>query len=176
MNSPASGNYRIIIINVLVIFTGFICTVRSDERELLMNLKTALAAESKTNVFDSWNSDVSVCEFAGIRCDDSGLVKEIDLSHQNLSGWIPFDSVCRLQALQRLSLGYNYLHGNVTGDLNKCSGLTYFDLGNNRFSGVMPDVYSMTGLLYLYVNNSGFSGNFFNILHKVLHLFPHCYK
>ncbi|XP_076899554.1 receptor-like protein kinase 7 [Bidens hawaiensis] len=159
MYSPAT-RYRIIINVFVILFIGFICPVRSDEHELLMSLKTALAAESKTNVFDSWNSDVSVCKFAGISCDDSGLVKEIDLSHQNLSGWIPFDSVCRLQALQRLSFGYNYLHGNVTDDLNKCSSLTYLDLGNNRFSGVMPDVYFMTDLLYLYVNNSGFSGTF----------------
>ncbi|KAJ9566274.1 LOW QUALITY PROTEIN: hypothetical protein OSB04_002240, partial [Centaurea solstitialis] len=52
--------------------------------------------------------------------------------------------------------GFNYLHGNVTHDLNKCSKLTYLDLGNNFFSGAIPNVSSMKGLLYLYVNSSGF--------------------
>lgn len=147
--------------SVLLLIGWFIsAAVSSDEVEALLNLKTALA-ESNTKVFDSWLSNTSVCEFTGITCDDTGLwVKEIELSNQNLRGSIPFDSICQLQSLEKLSLGFNYLHGSVTEDLNKCSRLTYLDLGNNFFSGVIPDISSMHGLMYLYVNNSGFSGAF----------------
>ncbi|CAH1454212.1 unnamed protein product [Lactuca virosa] len=144
----------------LLLLIGFISSVSSDELEFLLNLKTALA-ESDTKVFDSWRSDNSICNFTGITCDDSGSsVKEIDLSHQNLAGSIPFDSICQLQSLEKLAFGFNYLNGSVTEDLNKCSKLTYLDLGNNIFSGPIPDISSMNGLLYLYVNNSGFSGTF----------------
>ncbi|KAJ0579150.1 putative protein kinase RLK-Pelle-LRR-XI-1 family [Helianthus annuus] len=146
--------YRIGVL-VIIVFISGVC---SDEHELLMKLKAALAG-SNTKVFDSWRRDVSVCNFSGIWCDDSG-VKEIELSHQNLSGSIPFDSICQLQWLQKLSLGFNYLHGSLTDDLNNCSRLTYLDLGNNFFSGVMPRIDSMKSLLYLYVNNTGLSGTF----------------
>ncbi|KAJ9567845.1 hypothetical protein OSB04_003811 [Centaurea solstitialis] len=142
------------------LFIGFISSACSDELELLMNLKASLA-ESDTSIFQSWRSSDSVCNFTGITCDDTGsFVKEIDLSNQNLRGSIPFDSVCQLQSLEKLSLGFNHLHGSVTEELNKCSKLTYLDLGNNFFSGVVPDISSMNGLLYLYLNSSGFSGTF----------------
>ncbi|KAD1644708.1 hypothetical protein E3N88_42503 [Mikania micrantha] len=145
---------------LLLIIIGFISGVCSDEHELVWSLKTALA-ESNTKLFESWKPNISVCEFAGITCDDTGsLVKEIDLSNQNIRGSIPFESVCQLQSLEKLSLGFNFLHGSVTEDLNKCSRLTYLDLGNNLFTGVMPDISSMIGLSYLYVNKSGFSGTF----------------
>ncbi|KAI3685923.1 hypothetical protein L1987_79592 [Smallanthus sonchifolius] len=145
---------------ILVLVIGLISSVRSDEFSVLLNLKSALA-ESNTKLFDSWRSDIPVCKFTGITCDDTGsMVKEIEISNQNLSGSIPFDSICQLQSLQKLSLGFNYLHGSVTDDLNKCSRLTYLDLGNNLFSGVMPQISSLNGLLYLYLNNSGLSGTF----------------
>ncbi|KAM0018272.1 putative protein kinase RLK-Pelle-LRR-XI-1 family [Helianthus debilis subsp. tardiflorus] len=154
--SPAT-TYRIGVL-VIIVFISGVC---SDEHELLMKLKAALAG-SNTKVFDSWRWDVSVCNFSGIGCDDSGSwVEEIELSHQNLSGSIPFDSICQLQWLQKLSLGFNYLHGSLTDDLNNCSRLTYLDLGNNFFSGVMPRIDSINSLLYLYVNNTGLSGGTF---------------
>lgn len=157
--SPETARKNHFFIKLLLLI-GLISGVSSDDHELLLNLKTALA-ESNPKLFDSWTSDTSVCKFSGITCDDSGsVVKEIDLSNQNLSGSFPFDSVCQLQGLEKLSLGFNYLHGSVTDDLNKCSRLTYLNIGNNLFSGVMPEISSMTGLQYLYVNSSGLSGTF----------------
>ncbi|PWA79284.1 Leucine-rich repeat-containing protein [Artemisia annua] len=148
---------------VAIGLTSPLVVVSYDERELLMNLKTALAKESSnTKVFDSWNPNNSVCNFTGITCDDSSsFVQEIDLSRQNLGGsMIPFDSICQLRLLQKLSFGFNNLHGSVSKDLNKCSNLTYLDLGNNLFSGPMPSISSMSSLRYLYVNTSGFQGAF----------------
>ncbi|KAL6983075.1 Receptor-like protein kinase 7 [Sarracenia purpurea var. burkii] len=45
-------------------------------------------------------------------------------------------------------------------DLRNCVGLKYLDLGNNFFSGPIPDISPLSGLRYLYLNNSGFSGDF----------------
>nr|XP_043606812.1 receptor-like protein kinase 7 [Erigeron canadensis] len=145
---------------IVLLLLGLIAVASSDELDLLLTLKTSLS-ESKTKVFDSWNSNNSICDFTGITCDDTfSSVKEIELSNQNLVGSIPFDSICQLNSLQKLSFGFNNLHGFVTQDLNKCSKLTYLDLGNNFFSGSVPDISSMNQLLYLYVNSSGFTGAF----------------
>jgi Leucine-rich repeat (LRR) protein/tRNA A-37 threonylcarbamoyl transferase component Bud32 len=62
--------------------------------------------------------------------------------------------------LEKLSLGGNFLYGRVTEDLNNCIRLKYLDLGNNIFSGEIPEISLINGLMFLYMNNSGFSGTF----------------
>ncbi|KAL2488984.1 Leucine-rich receptor-like protein kinase family protein [Forsythia ovata] len=89
-----------------------------------------------------------------------GPWREIKLSNQNLTGSIPFDSVCKLLSLEKLSLGFNSLYGRVIDELKNCTGLKYLDLGNNFFSGSFPEISSISRLLYLSANQSGFSGSF----------------
>ncbi|CAI9753517.1 unnamed protein product [Fraxinus pennsylvanica] len=131
----------------------------SDELQTLLTIKSAFK-ESRTKVFDSWDSSNSICSFAGLTCDSNGFVKEIELSNQNLTGSIPFDSICKLPSLEKLSLGFNSLYGRVTEELSNCTELKYLDLGNNFFSGPFPEISSISGLVYLYANASGFSGIF----------------
>ncbi|GMI78463.1 receptor-like kinase 7 [Hibiscus trionum] len=133
--------------------------VKSDELQILLNLKSALN-ESNTNVFDSWEASNSVCSFNGITCSSEGSVKEIELSNQNLMGVLPLDSICQLQSLEKLSLGFNSLHGQITEDLGNCLNLQYLDLGNNPFTGSFPDISALGKLQSLYLNGSGFSGIF----------------
>lgn len=133
----------------------------SDELQILLNLKTALQ-KSNTNLFDSWESNLnnSICNFTGITCNSNGSVKKIELSSRGLAGSIPFDSICQLNSLEKLSLGNNSLNGRVTEDLSNCVRLTYLDLGYNMFSGSFPDISPINGLMSLYMNNSGLSGTF----------------
>ncbi|KAL2520768.1 Leucine-rich receptor-like protein kinase family protein [Forsythia ovata] len=131
----------------------------SDEFQTLLTIKSAFK-ESNTKVFDSWDANNSVCNFKGLTCDSNGFVKEIELSNQNLTGSIPFHSVCKLPSLEKLSLGFNSLYGRVTDELKNCTGLKYLDLGNNFFSGSFPEISSINELLYLSANQSGFSGSF----------------
>ncbi|KAB1212123.1 Receptor-like protein kinase HAIKU2 [Morella rubra] len=140
-------------------FLSFLSGIQSDELQILMKLKSALQV-SNTNVFKSWEATTSPCNFTGIACNSVGSVAEIELSHQNLSGILPLDSICQLQSLAKLSLGFNLLHGPVMEDLKNCAKLEYLDLGNNFFSGAVPDISSLSQLRYLHLNNSGFSGNF----------------
>ncbi|KAL7175783.1 hypothetical protein ACSBR2_029385 [Camellia fascicularis] len=131
----------------------------SDDLQILLNIKTSLQ-NSNPNIFNSWQIHNPICNFTGISCNPDGSVKAIELSNQQLSGTVPFDSICQLKSLQKLSLGQNSLHGPITDDLKKCVNLQYLDLGNNLFSGGVPDISPLNRLVSLYLNNSGFSGTF----------------
>ncbi|KAK9286139.1 hypothetical protein L1049_014521 [Liquidambar formosana] len=147
---------------LLSFFFSFLTLVslsESDEHEILLKFKSALE-KSETNVFDSWGENYSICSFTGIVCDSNSLVKEIDLPQRNLTGVLPFDSICQLQSLEKLSLGENSLHGGVSEDLRNCTRLQYLDLGRNSFTGEVPDLSSLSQLKFLNLNTSGFSGPF----------------
>ncbi|OAY51083.1 receptor-like protein kinase 7 [Manihot esculenta] len=132
---------------------------QSDELQILLNLKTAFH-KSNTDVFNSWNSRDFICNFTGITCNSVNSVTEIELSNQNLVGFVPFDSICKLPSLEKLSLGFNSLSGSISDDLNKCTNLKYLDLGNNPFNGPFPKFSSLNQLQHLFLNWSMFSGVF----------------
>ncbi|CAA2994888.1 receptor kinase HAIKU2 [Olea europaea subsp. europaea] len=143
----------------LLFFLSSAGAAAANELQTLLSIKSALH-ESNTKVFDSWESTNPMCNFSGITCDSNNAVIEIELSRQNLTGSIPLDSICRLKSLETLSLGFNFLFGPVTDELNMCVSLRYLDLGNNFFSGSFPAIPLLSGLIYLHANRSGFSGTF----------------
>ncbi|GAA0155866.1 transmembrane signal receptor [Lithospermum erythrorhizon] len=147
--------------HISIIFLTFFLPMATsnDDQQLntLLTIKTSLNSPN-THVFDNWISSNSVCKFTGILCDINNMVLEIELSNKNLTGSVPFSSICELKSLEKLSLGKNMLHGEISSDLSKCVGLKYLDLGNNFFSGEIPSLSSMKNLTHLYMNCSGFSG------------------
>ncbi|XP_059631204.1 receptor-like protein kinase 7 [Cornus florida] len=154
-SSSLLRHFLSLLISLLFLST----TIYSDDRQTLLKIKTALQ-NPNTNVFDSWESNNSIFNFAGITSNPDGSVTEIELSNKNLTGVPPFGSICELKSLEKLSLGFNSLYGRVTEDLNNCVRLKYLDLGNNLFSEEVPSISSMNKLMFLYMNQSGFSGTF----------------
>lgn len=75
-------------------------------------------------------------------------------------GTVPFDSICELQLLEKISLESNLLHGRISEDLRNCTNLKYLDLGGNSFTGAVPDLSTLNKLQYLNLNASGISGSF----------------
>ncbi|CAA0809093.1 Leucine-rich receptor-like protein kinase family protein [Striga hermonthica] len=147
----------VVVFNLLCLLS----VAASDDLQTLFQIKAAFQHSNPKSVLDSWVPDDAIaCEFPGITCSPGGFVAGIDLSRQNLRGAVPFNSICQLKSLEKLSLGWNQLSGRVPEDLNNCSSLKYLDLGNNFFSGPFPDISAMDGLVYLYANASGFSGVF----------------
>lgn len=132
----------------------------SDELQILLKLKSALK-NSNTDVFSSWIQGRSACNFNGVVCNSNGFIKEINLPHQQLVGYLPFGSICELKSLVKIDFGDNSLYGKVTDeDMKNCTGLQYPDLGLNSFSGQVPDLSPLNELKFLSLNSSGFSGHF----------------
>ncbi|EEF40238.1 Receptor protein kinase CLAVATA1 precursor, putative [Ricinus communis] len=142
-----------------LVFLMLVSPSKSDDLQMLLNFKSSLK-DSETNVFSSWTEQSSVCKFTGIVCTADGFVKEISLPEKKLQGVVPFGSICALQYLEKISLGSNFLRGVITDDLRNCRNLQVLDLGNNFFSGQVPDLSSLHKLRILNLNGSGFSGSF----------------
>lgn len=124
-----------------------------------MNFKSSIQT-SLPNIFTSWNTSNSPCNFAGILCNSNGFVTQINLAKKNLVGTLPFDSICKLKSLEKISLESNFLHGSINEELKNCTNLKYLDLGGNSFNGTVPEFSSLSKLEYLNLNLSGVSGKF----------------
>ncbi|XP_030455263.2 receptor-like protein kinase 7 [Syzygium oleosum] len=157
--SASTGWRNLAPLFLLCFLCLFSSAVTADELHALLNLTTTLQTPNP-DLFSSWTPNNPPCQFAGITCNVNGSVMEIDLSNQQLAGVLPLGSICELRNLEKLALGFNSLHGTPMGDLNDCVKLQYLDLGNNFFSGSVPDISSLRELRYLYLNKSGFSGAF----------------
>ncbi|KAI4299212.1 hypothetical protein L6164_032692 [Bauhinia variegata] len=136
-----------------------ITSSQPDESRTLLMLKSALQ-NSNGDLFRSWTESNSVCNYSGIVCNSNGLVAEIKLANKQLLGTLPFDSICELQSLEKISMGSNFLHGSISEDLRRCTNLQHLDLGGNSFTGVMPDLSPLNKLKYLNLSASGISGAF----------------
>ncbi|GFS44115.1 leucine-rich receptor-like protein kinase family protein [Actinidia rufa] len=154
----ARPTFHLTLLSLLSLLLCFLYLATADDLQILLTIKSALQ-NTNSNIFNSWEPNNPPCNFAGITCSQ-GSITSIDLSNQYLSGSIPFNSICQLNSLETLSLGQNHLHGPITEDIANCVRLQYLDLGNNFFSGSVPDLSPLSNLKYLYMNNSGFSGNF----------------
>ncbi|PPD91396.1 hypothetical protein GOBAR_DD11688 [Gossypium barbadense] len=101
----------------------------------------------------------SVCSFEGITCNAEELIKEIELSNQNLTGALPLNLICQLQSLDKLSLRYNLLENFTGEELSNCVKLQYLDLGNNVFEGPFPDqILELKKLNFLDLGYCGIKG------------------
>ncbi|TKY71561.1 Receptor protein kinase HAIKU2 [Spatholobus suberectus] len=147
------------IILTTLLFLCLVASSLSDELQSLMKFKSSIQS-SNVNVFSSWTQANSPCQFTGIICNSKGFVSEINLSKKQLQGTLPFDSLCELQSLEKISLGSNDLHGSISEGLRKCTNLKHLDLGMNSFTGAVPDLSTLNKLEFLSLNASEISGAF----------------
>ena len=74
-----------------------------------------------------------------IRVDTrTGLVKEIELSHQQIANVVPWESVCELNRMEVLSLHHCQLKGRVPTMIAKLRALHTLDLCHNMLTGHIP--------------------------------------
>ena len=144
-----------------IIFTGiffalFIIKTHTTQAQCLksdsLELIKLYNATNGANWRDKWDLSKPVGMWYGITLTDDGChVKEIDLHHKYLSGYIP---ELNLPYLEELDLNDNKLNGGIPNfDLPK---LEILDLSYNMLDGYIPS-FDLPNLKKLYLNDNQLS-------------------
>ena len=104
---------------------------------------------------DNWSTAASISTWYGVTTDESGLVVELLLSGNGLSGLLP--DLSALTNLTSLDLSYNQLSGPIP-DLSALTKLTNLDLGSNQLTGSIPDLSELTNLTSLTLGSNQLAG------------------
>jgi hypothetical protein len=90
-------------------------------------------------ISDGWLSDAHECYWFSYRplCDDQGLIRELDLRDNSLSGMLPVE-ISWLVYLIHLNLMGNLLSGSIPTELGQLSSLGFLQLTSNALTGELP--------------------------------------
>lgn len=103
----------------------------------------------------NWLSDHPIGIWHGVTIGEGGLVVELKLPDNNLSGEIPLE-LTNLTDLFVLDLPRNDLHGEIPPELGRLTNLMHLDLSVNRLSGRIPPELGLLvrlNVLNLHVND-----------------------
>ena len=94
----------------------------------------------------------------GVELDNSGYVKSIQLSGNNLTGTLP-PEIGDLSRLSSLQIDNNNISGNIPSEIGNLADLTILFLDNNDFTGMVPESFGdLSKLEILYLDNNDLSG------------------
>ena len=154
----------------------------SSERDILMALYKATNGDCWQHC-DNWGSDRPLGEWYGVQTDGNGHVFGIDLSANNLSGYLPSElgglirmaylflnknhltgslpeEIGQLTALQSLWLSENQLSGSIPSSLYQLPKLGFLALDHNQLSGSIPEEIGNLSAVYgLFLNNNQLTGD-----------------
>ena len=107
----------------------------------------------------NWLSDAPLGDWYGVRVDGDGLVKNLSLRNNNLTGQIPA-AIGLLDSLFILDLSNNALTGPIPLSIGRLAGVRDLNLGRNeQLDGPLPpEMGNMTRLEFLNVSSTGLSG------------------
>ena len=114
---------------------GGTLTLETD-RDVLEALYTATDGDNWTNN-DNWLTHAPLDEWHGVSADSAGLVFELTLRDNRLSGEIPSE-LNDLSELVSLDLSRNQLTGSITAKLSGLVDLEQLYLNSNRLTGNIP--------------------------------------
>ena len=99
--------------------------------------------------WDSWLCKGSLDLWAGVTTDENGRVRGLDLSDNELRGFIP-PELAQLDNLQHLDLSDNELRGFIPLEFGQLDNLQYLDLSDNELRGeISPELGKLDNLQYL---------------------------
>ncbi|KAF6170027.1 hypothetical protein GIB67_042832 [Kingdonia uniflora] len=147
------------LIILCFLHSSFSITNESNDLQSLLSLRNSLA--QRRNLIPSWfNSEVSACNWSGIRCVGS-KVHTVDLSCTMFPLELPFPNyIGEFRELKYLNLSNCALIGHVPSKIWNLGNLESLDLGGNRLSGILPPIISTLKVLkYLVLDGNSFSGS-----------------
>jgi hypothetical protein len=106
----------------------------------------------------NWLVALDECTWAGVICDANGVVTDIDMNSNGLTGSIPED-IGLLANMQTLTLSGNNLVSPLPGSLFSMTGIGELYLDNNLFDDELTNVSQWTGLTVLFANGNNLSGD-----------------
>jgi len=99
------------------------------------------------------------CNWLGVSCDEMGMVTNITLRNNGLSGKLSSD-IGLLKSLRVLDLSDNDIKGEIPPGLGALSNLTYLRLSFNEFVGVIPsEIQNLSNLTLLHLQGNRLIGN-----------------
>eukprot|EP00249_Psilotum_nudum_P020361 c27668_g1_i1 orf=653-3664(-) len=133
--------------------------------------------------YTQWTFDIDPCSsqapsyWAGyLKCNctlDNNMtchIVQLYMFQKSLAGPFPIDSI-KLQHLNYLDFGNNFLYGSLPSDLGTLTGLTHLGVGTNFFSGsIPPELGNLTSLSDLYMDSNEFSGEIPKEFSKLIQL------
>ncbi|CAJ1952376.1 unnamed protein product [Cylindrotheca closterium] len=129
-----------------------------DEHECLyQQLHSVFPARYRSMPSYRWLTSKHECEWAGIRCDDDGNIRVIDLAGQNIRGNLP-PEFKELRFLQSLMLSWNQLTGAIPKEYGGMQYLVNFELGFNELTGTLPMWTETRNLQLFNVGSNSLSG------------------
>jgi Leucine-rich repeat (LRR) protein len=171
MDSETPGRrWNLALVTFLTWFVGMAVALTPDGLALI-EFKSALTTISP--LLEDWNaSDASPCSWGGINCTDSGRVRNISLSAQEilLEGNISA-SLGKLEFLEGLMLDQNTLSGSIPPELGNLSRLSILSLHDNSLTGeIPPELGNCSSLGYLWLFDNLLSGHIPEVICKNLNL------
>ena len=130
----------------------------SPDRPALVALYNATGGANWDNR-DNWLTTSDIGTWHGVETNAQGLVTELSLENNNLSGAIPAQ-LGDLTQLRRLVLYSNELTGNIPPELGKLSNVTRISLSSNSLTGSLPPgIGSLANLDTLILHTNELSGS-----------------
>ena len=106
----------------------------------------------------NWLSDVPLGEWHGVRAGETGVVQEVSLAANGLSGTLP-STIGLLNRLGNLDLSDNHLSGPVPSEIGQLTWLASLNLAGNHISGQLPsEIGNLAHLTSLNLAGNQFSG------------------
>jgi hypothetical protein len=106
---------------------------------------------------NGWLSEQHECDWQGVDCNSAKVITKLSLCCLHLNGRLPVD-LALLTALTSLDFARNQLSGTVPTEYSVAwPNLTDFFVGDNNFTGRLPDPSSWTQLLTYDVHSNLFS-------------------